>query len=192
MTKMASVQGYSFGGTFMAAIIEANQIVLDPEKSYEVVNGHPEEKEMPGARHAVVAANLIAELVIFLRTKNLGVVCTEANFKIGENERIPDISFVSAERLPTEGVPEGVWPIPPDLAIEIISPKDIHQKISGKTLEYLHAGVRQVWIVSPEEHSVTIFRSQIDVQIFAGEMELVSEDLLPGFRCPLKELFPGI
>ncbi len=175
----------------MAAIIEATQIVLDPEKSYEIVNGHPEEKEMPGARHAVIAARLVTELGIYLKSHRLGVVCTEANFKIGENERIPDISFVAAKRIPVEGIPDGVWPIPPDLAIEIISPNDLHIKVSSKTLEYLHAGVRQVWIVSPQDRSVTIFRSQTDVQIFAGDVDLVSEDLLPGFRCHLKELFPS-
>ncbi len=176
----------------MAAIMEATQTVLDSEKSFEIVDGHPEEKQMPGARHAVVAANLVAELVIFLKTNKLGVVCTEANFKIGENERIPDISFVAAERLPAEGIPEGIWQIPPDLAVEVISPHDLHVKVSGKILEYFDAGVRQVWIVSPEHRSVTVFRSETDVQVFAGDMDLASEDLLPGFHCPLKELFPTL
>jgi Uma2 family endonuclease len=176
----------------MAAMMEAAQTVLDSEKSFEIVNGRPDEKEMPGARHAVVAATLVAELVIFLKTNKLGVVCTKANFKIGENERIPDVSFVAAHRLPAEGVPEGVWQISPDLAIEVISPSDLHVKVSGKILEYFDAGVRQVWIVSPEHRSVTIFRSVTDVQVFVGDMILASEDLLPGFRCPLKGLFSAL
>ncbi len=175
----------------MSVLTEAAQTTIDPEKSYEIVNGHPQEKEMPGARHAVVAAHLVIELGIYLKTYRLGVLCTEANFKIGENERIPDISFVATERIPIEGIPEGVWPIPPDLAVEIISPNDLHVKVSSKILEYISAGVRQVWIVSPEHRSVTIFRSQIDIQVFAGDVELVSEDLLPGFHCNLQELFPS-
>ena len=61
--------------------------------------------------------------------------------------------------------------------------------MSGKVLEYLEAGVRQVWLVSPEHRTVTIFRSPTEVQVFAGDGELASEDLLPGFRCLLRELF---
>jgi Uma2 family endonuclease len=173
----------------MAAVVD--QIILDPEKSYEIVAGHPEEKEMPGARHAVVAANLVTELIKYLKIHHLGVAGTEANFKIGENERIPDVSFVAAERIPAEGIPEGPWPIPPDLAIEIISPNDLYVKVISRTMEYLDAGVRQVWIVSPEDRSVTIHRSRTDVQIFASDMNLMSEDLLPGFKCSLNELFPS-
>jgi hypothetical protein len=30
------------------------EAALDPERSYEIVNGVPEEKEMPGARHSAI------------------------------------------------------------------------------------------------------------------------------------------
>ena len=169
----------------MAATMET---VLDPEKSYEIVNGQPEEKEV-GGRHGVTSARLIGKLGVYLKTRKLGVVSAAANFKIGKNERIPDVAFVAAERIPPEGVPEGAWQTPPDLAVEVISPNDLHEKVGSKVLEYLEAGVRQVWLVSPEHRTVTIFRSQTEVQVFARDSELVSEDLLPGFRCLLKELF---
>jgi len=181
----------------MAATLEASveadvmpvEIVLDPERSYEIVNGQPEEKEMPGATHGVIGANLIIKLGVHVESKKLGVICAEASFKIGTNERIPDVSFVATDRIPEEGVPETIWPISPDIAIEIISPSDLHDKVSEKVLEYLEAGVRQVWLVSSKLRSITIFRSLTDVQVFTGDSELVCEDLLPGFRCSLKEIF---
>lgn len=167
----------------------AMELALDPEKNYEIVNGVPEEKEMPGARHGMIAALLLTRLNIFIEANQLGVAFTEVNFKIGDNERIPDLSFIAADRIPVEGIPEGVWQIPPDLAIEIISPNDLHEKVSNKVLEYLEAGVKQVWIVSPEIRTVTIFRSMEQVQVFSGDRVLESPDLLPGFRCPLAEIF---
>jgi Uma2 family endonuclease len=173
----------------MAAVVD--QIILDPEKSYEIVAGHPEEKEMPGARHGAISTRLIIRLGGFVESNNLGVVFTETNFKIGENERIPDIAFVTADRIPQEGIPESGWQSPPDLAIEVISPSDLQEKVSDKVLEYLAGGVRQVWLVSPKHRSISIFRSQTDVQIFSADMNLVSEDILPGFRCSLNELFPS-
>jgi Uma2 family endonuclease len=170
----------------MSAVME---VALDPDKSYEIVNGQPEEKEMAGGKHGVISTNLSGELRSYSKTTRRGLVCSEVNFKIGQNERIPDIAFVTAERLPPDGMPEGVVGFPPDLAVEIISPNDVHDKVSEKVLEYLEAGVRQVWLVSPKLRSITIFRSPTDVQVFAGDRELVCEDLLPGFRCSLKEIF---
>ena len=165
------------------------ELALDPEKNYEIVNGVPEEKEMPGARHGMIAMRLAIRLGGFIEANQLGQAFTEVNFKLVHNERIPDLSFVAAGRIPAEGVPEGVWQIPPDLAVEIISPNDLHEKVSSKVLEYLEAGVKQVWIVSPEIRTVTIFRSMERVQVFAKDNVLESQDLLPGFRCPLTELF---
>jgi Uma2 family endonuclease len=173
----------------MAAV--SDQIILDPEKSYEIVAGHPEEKEIPGARHGAISTRLIIRLGGFVESNSLGIVFTETNFNIGENERIPDIAFVTADRIPQEGIPECGWQSPPDMAIEVISPSDLQEKVSDKVLEYLAAGVRQVWLVSPKHRSISIFRSQTDVQIFSYDMDLVSEDLLPGFRCSMNELFPS-
>lgn len=165
------------------------EILPDPEKSYEIVDGQPEEKEMPGGKHGVISANLSGELRNYSKTTKRGLICSETNFKIGRNERIPDVAFIIAERIPPDGMPEGVVDFPPDLAVEIISPNDVHDKVGEKVLEYLEAGVRQVWLVSQKLRLITIFRSLTDVQVFTEDSELLSEDLLPGFRCPLKEIF---
>jgi Uma2 family endonuclease len=164
-------------------------VALDPDKLYEIVDGQPEEKAMPGARHGGVCGRLAIALGMYLRANRLGELYPETNFQIGRNERIPDLAFVSAARMPPEGEPETKWPIPPDLAAEVISPSDFYEKVYAKTIEYLTAGVKQVWLVSPEHHTVTIYRSAVDLTAFAGDCELVSEDLFPGFHCPLREIF---
>lgn len=170
----------------MSATLE---LALDPEKLYEIVDGQPEEKAMPGARHGGIGARLLIELGLFLRTQPIGSCYAETSFTVGSNERIPDVSFVAAERIPAEGEPVGAWPFAPDLAVEIISPSDLHDKVSRKVLEYLEAGVRQVWLVSAESQSVTIFRSPTDVKVFAGDDALEADDLFPGFRLALRDLF---
>ncbi|MBL8188047.1 MAG: Uma2 family endonuclease [Acidobacteria bacterium] len=162
---------------------------LDPEKSYELVNGQLEEKEMAGGKHGVIAANLAGEIRNYLKTNKRGLVSVEVHFKIGQNERIPDVAFVSAERIPDGGMPEGVAPFPPDLAIEVVSPNDVHDKLADKVLEYLDGGVKQVWLVSLKLQLITIFRSPTEVKVFTGNGNLECEDLLPGFSCSLKEVF---
>jgi Uma2 family endonuclease len=164
-------------------------VALDPDRLYEIVDGQPEEKEMPGARHSGICARLATELGVYLKANRSGGLYVEGSFQIGRNERIPDLAFVSAARIPPEGEPETKWPIPPDLAVEVVSPNDLYERVYAKTREYLAAGVQQVWLVSPEHHTVTIYRSATNITAFAGDCELVSEDVLPGFRCSLREIF---
>jgi Uma2 family endonuclease len=168
-------------------------VALDPDKLYEIVDGQPEEKERHGARHGGICTRLAIKLGLYLTANSLGELYVETSFQIGANERIPDLAFVSAARIPPEGEPDTKWPMPPDLAVEVISPNDLYERVYAKVMEYLAAGVKQVWLVSPEHHTITIYRSATNITAFAGDGELVSEDLVPGFRCPLREIFtsPG-
>lgn len=165
------------------------EVAFDPERNYEIVNGVPEEKEMPGARLSGICSRLDRRLGAYVEANHLGEVYAEASFQIGVNERIPDLAFITAARLPPEGEPITKWLIPPDLAIEIISPTDYYEKVHTKALSYLSGGVKQVWVVSPEAQTITVYRSTTDIMLFPPEGGLTSEDLLPGFRCALREIF---
>jgi Uma2 family endonuclease len=163
---------------------------LHPDKEYELVAGQPEEKTMGGARHSGIGVRLSARLVYHVEAHQLGgVYGPDATFRIGENQRIPDVAFVAATRFPVEGEPEGIWPMAPDLAVEIISPNDLYERVISKVEEYLAAGVRQVWLISPEHKTVTIYSSPTHTTILTEVDDLVSEALLPGFRCRIAELF---
>jgi Uma2 family endonuclease len=168
---------------------ETATVALDPEREYEIVNGQPEVKEMAGAGHGGITARLIAQLVIHTDTHNLGGVYTpDTTFKIGSNDRLPDIAFVAAERIPAEGEPEGLWQIAPDLAVEVISPNDLWEKVQSKVREYFAAGVQEVWLVAPESKEVQVYTAPQRVEILTEAQELTSQ-LLPGFRCKLSEIF---
>jgi Uma2 family endonuclease len=111
--------------TEMASTISLD---LHPDKEYEIVAGQPEEKIMGGARHGGVGARLIARLGSHVEANRLGdVYGPHATFQIGETQRIPDVAFVAATRFPVAGEPEGIWLMPPDLAVEIISPNDLYE-----------------------------------------------------------------
>lgn len=162
----------------------------DPEKEYEVVAGEAREKEMGGARHGGVGARLLIRVGSFVEENELGgVYGPDTSFQIGANERLPDVSFVAAERIPPEGEPQGIWPFAPDLAVEIVSPTDIYERVYGKVLEYLAAGVRRVWLLSPEHRTVTVFHSPTRVHILSEADDLLGDDVLPGFRCRVGDIF---
>ena len=82
----------------------ATEIVLNPDKEYEIVDGRPQEKEMGGARHGGIGTRLIGRLVPYVEAGGLGAVYgPDTTFRIGRNERLPDVSFVAAARIPPRG-----------------------------------------------------------------------------------------
>ena len=166
------------------------EIALNPDKEYEIVAGQPEEKEMGGGRHSGIGLRLSSALWVHVAAHRLGgVYGPDASFRIGVNERMPDVAFVSAARIPPDGEPDSIWPIAPDLAVEVISPNDLYEKVNAKIAEYFAAGVLQVWLISPEHRTVTVYHSPTRTEILLESDELVSEEVVPGFRCKVSELF---
>lgn len=104
--------------------------------------------------------------------------------------RKPDASYIRPGRLPGDEIPEGFITIPPDLAVEVISPNATYRDVEAKVAEYLDAGVPLVWLINPDNRSVRVFRgNHPSIQLRAGD-ELSDEEVLPGFRCSVAELFP--
>ncbi len=172
----------------MLAVMD--EIALDTEKLYEIVDGQLEEKPTAGMRHGGVGMRIGIRLGLYAESNNWGrIYGPSTSFRIGPNERMPDLSLIATARIPATGETTGVCPIAPDLAVEVVSPSDSWQKVQSRIREYFAAAVRQVWIVSPEFKSVTVYRSLREITLFIDDDELTSEDLLPGFRCRLNEIF---
>jgi Uma2 family endonuclease len=83
----------------------------------------------------------------------------------------------------------GHIPIAPDLAVEIVSPNDLFVEVRRKASEYMRAGVRLTWIVNPDEREVQVYRGNGTYLLVQNGDALDGEDVIPGFRCPLAEIF---
>ncbi len=160
------------------------------EKEYEMVNGDPEAIRIGSSRHSGVGTRLIIRMGAHVETNKLGAVYgADATFQIGNKDRMPDVSFLSAARIPEGGETDQKWDVAPDLAVEVISSNETWEKVNDKILEYFDAGVRQVWLISLKHRRVYIYDSPNLVRILIEEDELTSEELLPGFRCRISDLF---
>lgn len=165
------------------------QMVFEDDLDYELVDGVKEVK-MAGAKHGEICAQLTGELFGYLKANKVGkLYSSNTTFQIGANERMPDIAFVSAARIPEEGAPASKLDIPPDLAVEVISPNDVWDKVTDKVRDYFAAGVQQVWLVSQLQQQVFVYDSPTQIRVFTAAEDLTSEQLLPGFRCRIAELF---
>ena len=165
-----------------------------PGKRFELVRG--ELVEMPGAGgvRTVVARLLFRLLDVFVTERALGEVFQDGfGYEILHDPdvvRVPDVSFVSRERVPADGIPVGFWPFAPDLAVKVVSPSDRAEDVNAKVLEYLEGGVRLVRILWPRTRTVTVFGAGGSVQLLGPEDDLEGGEVLPGFRVRVGDLFP--
>jgi Uma2 family endonuclease len=164
-----------------------------PGVRYELVEGELVEVPGAGALHNLIAALVYRLIYDFVSGRDLGLVFTDGlAYVLGRNPdrvRIPDVSFVSRERIPAGGVPAGFWPGAPDLAVEVVSPNDLAEDVHGKAREYLVAGVRLVWVCWPKYQAVSVHAPGAPTRELGPDDELDGGDILPGFRVGVAALF---
>ena len=79
--------------------------------------------------------------------------------------------------------------MPPDLAVEMISPTDEPAEIAKKQELYRRAAVPLVWWVYPDRRTVGVYQhGQLVAELGEGD-DLDGGDVLPGFRLPVAEIF---
>lgn len=174
--------------------LDANLEVDGTEALYEIEDGRVAELPNMGMLAGYVAKRLYDELRSFLAKNDLGVVVFEIVFLLDVARKLgrrPDVAFVSTERWPHdfEMPDEGHASVVPDLAIEVISPRDRMVKVMRKLGEYFRYGVREVWLVEPTEQMIYVYRALNRVQVLGPDDELDGGDVLPGFRLPIGPLF---
>jgi Uma2 family endonuclease len=163
-------------------------LALSGEGKYELVDGELVPVSPAGARHGRIVADLLIRVGVFVRETKLGQVFDgQTGFRLRDNLRSPDISFVAGTRL-TGGVPEGFFHVAPDLAVEVLSPADRAGDVAHKVGEYLGAGVRLLWVVDPEKGAAVVYKPGQAPRTIRLDDALEGEDVLPGFSCPLREL----
>ncbi len=104
--------------------------------------------------------------------------------------RLPDVSFVSWERLPDRELPaEPIADLVPDLAVEVLSTSNTRREMEGKRGEYFQGGARLVWEIYPKTQSARAYTSPDTFQEIGPDGSLEGGDVLPGFVLPLQRLF---
>jgi Uma2 family endonuclease len=162
---------------------------------YELIDGELRERNM-SLLSSRVAVSLARRLDVHCDQHNQGWVvdaeCGYACFLWNPGRiRRADVSFIAASRLPSqEERAEGYVTIPPDLAVEVVSSNDYVYELENKVEEYIRAGVKLVWVVNPVTRIVDVLRADGSVSRLRAGDELSGEEILPGFRCRVDDLFP--
>jgi Uma2 family endonuclease len=145
-------------------------------------------------KHGLVCANIAAILWNYGRASGYGFPVSNDSAVVTERApdtvRGADVSFYSHARWPRAQVGDKLPPVPPDVAVEVVSPGNRVGMIMKKVAEYLQVGVSLVWVVYPKQRQVVVYRANDEAPITLNEEDTL-ENLpeLPGFRCSVSDFF---
>ncbi len=167
----------------------------ESDDRYELVEGKLQPKMSPKYRHSTLQLRLLIALNDWCNQFGFGRVRPEWGVILqrrGEDwVPVPDLTYVSYERLPATWEEDEPCPVLPELVVEIISPGQTFGDLTDKATDYLQAGVDQVWVVDPKAQAVTIFRND-DLPQTVKPDGSINDSLLPELELPVSRLFINV
>jgi Uma2 family endonuclease len=175
------------------------EFVHRPENAgrrWELENGEVREMPSPGLRHGVVCASLAHRLWNYVTGLGRGYVSSNDAGLIVRRDpdtvRGPDLMVFLEPRSFEDISPKFAEDVPA-LVVEVLAPSDQPTKLSRRIDQYRKRGVRLVWVVDPEERTVTVYKPGEFPTFLEEADELTGNSVLSEFRCTMADLFrlPG-
>lgn len=177
----------------------ADVLTWDEDERIEVINGEAFMMAPPSSGHQAISMELSRQLANFLEGKKCRVYPAPFGVRLFERDGDdpedvdtvvePDISVIcDRNKLDKHGC-KGA----PDLIIEILSPSTLRHDRIVKLNLYQRAGVREYWIVDPENRSVTVClpddRGSFRLYEDYGPQDVAKVNVLDGCFIELSKVF---
>lgn len=164
----------------------------DPDSLYEIIDGRVVEKAV-GYKEIQLGFDLGLLLADYGKRSGVGRPSVENMYRTRANpsrKRRPDVAFLTFDRWPADReYPQGdALEVAPDLAVEVVSPRELAEGLFEKIQEYFRANVRQVWIVSPRTATIAVHESPRLARTYHRGDVLDGGDFLAGFRLAVSDL----
>ena len=170
---------------------------LLPESSnrYEIIDGELFVTRAPHWGHQKATGNITAELRNWSVATGLGEAVQAPGLIFSDADNvIPDLVWISQERLASGLDTSGHLIVSPELVVEVLSSGTENERRDREVKLKLYStrGVQEYWIINWRSPQVEVYRREkatltLVCTLFPGD-ELVSP-LLPGFVCAIDRLF---
>ncbi len=170
--------------------LEAFLALPETDVAWELIDGRAVRKMSPRFRHSRTQKRLLFLLETWGGDR--GFVQPEWGIALRRQGKdwvpVPDLLYVSFNRLSEQWDENVPCPVPPELAIEIVSPGQSFGAIAEKATAYLNAGVLRVWVVDPQDRSITVF-SLNTMPIVYRPGEIVTDPIFPELSLKIEDVF---
>jgi|SRR5687768_14157516 len=161
-------------------------------KHSELVRGEIVESIPPSKDHGTIALAIGTLLRLWMQRGAGGKAGVESGFILARESdtvRGPDVYYVSEARAQADDTSRAFWTVPPDLAVEVVSPDETAEEIRAKVRDFLVAGTPLVWVIYPRTGEVVVHTADGLARTYSENDVLEFPEVLPGFSCKVAELF---
>jgi Uma2 family endonuclease len=167
---------------------------LKPGERFELIYGEAYAMSAPNTLHQEILTELLSQFHSFLRKKPCRVYPAPFDVRLFYEEDEsddtvvqPDITIICDEKKRGEEGCRGA----PDLVVEILSPSNTAIEMQRKFRIYQKAGVREYWVVDPENKSLTVhlFQEKAAITHIYGNTGTAPVSILPDLDISLDEVF---
>ncbi|PHM07884.1 Uma2 family endonuclease [Nostoc sp. 'Peltigera malacea cyanobiont' DB3992] len=170
-------------------------LTTDEWKRYEIVDGELFVTRAPHWRHQRTAGNIHLELEIWSRSSKLGEPITTPGIIFTDADNvIPDVVWISHERLAQLLDDEGHLRGAPELIVEVLSPGTTNERRDreAKLKLYSSTGVQEYWIANWQLQQLEVYRREAaQLKLIATLLadDEITSPLLPGFGVRVQRFF---
>ena len=167
---------------------------LDEGERFELLNGEAYAMSAPNTKHQAILMELSSQFHLFLRGKPCKVFPAPFDVRLFYKENESDDTVVQPDIVvicdKTKLGPEGCRGAP-DLVVEILSPSNTAIEMQQKLELYREAGVKEYWVVDPENNSLIVYYLQGDITYAKTykSADTVAVKTLPGLNIALEQIF---
>lgn len=164
---------------------------------YEIIDGELHVAKQLHWDHQFAASRIFRFLDEWNEQTGLGVANSAPGIIFSDdNNVIPDVVWISKERLAASLDAAGHILVAPEIAIEVLSFgwSNEHRDREAKPELYSRYGVQEYWIINWRQRQVEICRREKDTLTLVetlAEQDTLTSPLLPGFACSVGRLFVG-
>ena len=162
------------------------------DRHFELEEGEVVEMSLPGERHCAVCSNANGILWTYTRERKKGYVCSNDMGLILQRDpdtvRGPHVAvFLESRKLADLDLkyPERM----PDLVVDVLSPNDRRASMQKRVSKFPASGVAMVWVLDPDEESVTVYLPNQPPIGLEGDEEVTGFGVLADFRCKASDFF---
>lgn len=128
----------------------------------EYIDGEILPKPMPKARHARLQGKLIAAINSIAEPGQIAYAFPELRCTFAGRSIVPDIAIFYWQNIELDQQAELQDNVAkaPDWTIEILSPEQSANRVTGNILHCLRHGCQLGWLIDPDDRSIIVFQPQ--------------------------------
>jgi Uma2 family endonuclease len=144
--------------------------IPETKPASEFIAGKIIQKPMPKARHSRSQSKLTQVINDISEAAKLAYAFPKLRCTFGGRSIVPDVAVLRWKNIPfnQRGEPQDDVLIAPDWTIEILSPEQSSNQVTGNILHCLRHGCQLGWLIDPDDRSVLIFQPKQEPELRSG------------------------